>query len=177
MPRPAVPEATQGGFTEEGAPGATPRGQSKRTARVVGRGGRHGPSACPPAWAPGPTAPGDQLSLPGGPFLLNTHPPPSQQTAQGSRGLAGTGCGSSPSKLPLPSPQWATLSGHRGCRPMARWVLHSERCPAGSLKATALSSPSSLSHPECRTSSRCALHVGPRCLALSWALMHYKWEN
>lgn len=161
MPRPAVPEATQGGFTEEGAPGATPRGQSKRTARVVGREGRRGPSACPPAWAPGPTAPGDQLSLAGASFLLNTRPPPSQQTAQGSRGLARTRCGPSPSKLPLPSPQRATLSGHRGCRPMARWVLHSDRCPAGSLKATALGSPSSLSHPECRTSAGVPSMWGP----------------
>ena len=50
---------------------------------------------------------------------------------------------------------------------MARWVIHSERRPAGSPKATAVGSPSPLNHPELRTSGWFALHVGPRYLALN----------
>lgn len=50
MPRPTVPGASQGGFTEEGAPDhprTTPLGQSKRTVRVVGQRGAPWPLRLP----------------------------------------------------------------------------------------------------------------------------------
>ena len=65
MPRPAVPGASQGGFTEEGAPDhprTTPLGQSKRTVWVVGQRGAPWPLRLPTCLDTGARSPPETSS-------------------------------------------------------------------------------------------------------------------